>query len=142
MHVCEYTDAMRNLEQLFKGLADITRLRILGLLLHGELCVCDIQHVLDSPQPNVSRHLTYLKNSGLVLDRRDGARMYYRLAEPTRGLHSQLFEFLRGAFAGTEAFEVDSRKLKKAIREGSCTVSEWHPYSALPGPKAATLHRS
>ena len=63
---------MKELEQLFKGLADQTRLRILNLLIHGELCVCDIQYVLESPQPNVSRHLTYLKNSGLVLDRRDG----------------------------------------------------------------------
>ena len=74
---------MRDLEQLFKGLADQTRLRILNLLIHGELCVCDIQYVLESSQPNVSRHLTYLKNSGLLLDRREGARMYYRLAQPS-----------------------------------------------------------
>ena len=76
---------MRELEQVFKGLADQTRLRILNLLLHGELCVCDIQYVLESSQPNVSRHLTYLKNSGLVVDRREGARMYYRLAQPNEG---------------------------------------------------------
>ncbi len=63
------------LDQYFRGLADATRVRILNLLLHGELCVCDIQRVLDSPQPNVSRHLTYLKNSGLVLDRREGFRV-------------------------------------------------------------------
>jgi len=48
---------MRDLEQLFKGLADQTRLRILNLLIHGELCVCDIQYVLESSQPNVSRDL-------------------------------------------------------------------------------------
>ena len=74
---------MRNLEQLFKGLADQTRLRILNLLIHGELCVCDIHYVLESSQSNVSRHLTYLKNSGLVLDRREGTRMYYRLEQPS-----------------------------------------------------------
>src|ERR1019366_10315030 len=92
MRVCEYRDrllesseeisTMRELEQLFKGLADQTRLRILNLLIHGELCVCEIQYVLESSQPNVSRHLIYLKNSGLVLDRREGARMYYQLAQP------------------------------------------------------------
>jgi len=131
-----------DLERTFKGLADATRLRILSLLLHGELCVCDIQYVLDSPQPTVSRHLTYLKNSGLVLDRREGPRMYYRLAEPTRALRRQLFEFLRAAFAGSDVFEADSRKLKKAIQNGSCTVSEWHPYSALIRRGAATLHRT
>ena len=133
---------MRELEQIFKGLADATRLRILSLLLHGELCVCDIQYVLDSPQSNVSRHLMYLRNSGLVLDRREGPRMYYRLAEPTQGLRRQLFEFLRAAFAGGDVFEADSRKLKKAIQNGSCTVSEWHPYSALVKPGAATVHRA
>ena len=67
---------MEQLEQLFKGLADRSRLRILNLLLHAELCVCNIQYVLGSSQPNVSRHLTYLKNSGLVLDRREGARTF------------------------------------------------------------------
>ncbi len=122
---------MRELERLFKGLADATRLRILNLLLHGELCVCDIQYVLDSPQPNVSRHLNYLRSSGLVLDRREGARIYYRLAEPSEPLRRQLFDFLRIAVGGTDPFETDSRKLKKAIRTGSCTASEWHPFSAL-----------
>ena len=69
--------------ELFRTIADPSRARILHLLAvsDGELCVCDIQYVLDSPQPNVSRHLAYLKHSGLVLDRREGQRMYYRLAE-------------------------------------------------------------
>ena len=76
---------MKELEQYFKALADANRLRILNLLLHGELCVCDIQFVLEASQPNVSRHLAYLKNSGLVLDRRDGFRIFYRLADPKQG---------------------------------------------------------
>jgi ArsR family transcriptional regulator len=128
---------MRDLEQLFKGLADLTRLRILNLLLQGELCVCDIQFVLESPQTNVSRHLIYLKNSGLVRDRREGTRMYYRLAQPGEGIHKLTFEFLREAFHFSGAFEEDSRKLKKAIKTGSCTLSELKPYSALPQPKKA-----
>jgi ArsR family transcriptional regulator len=128
---------MRQLEQRFKGLADQTRLRILNLLLHGELCVCDIQFVLAAPQANVSRHLTYLKNSGLVCDRREGARIYYRLAQPAEGLHQQLFAFLREAFRGAEGFEEDSRKLKKAIANGACNATEWRPFSALSRPRAA-----
>jgi len=128
---------MRDLEQLFKGLADQNRLRILNLLLHGELCVCDIQCVLQSSQPNVSRHLTYLKNSGLVLDRREGARMYYRLAQPGQGVHKLLFAFLRDAFKRSEVLAEDSQKLKKAIEHGSCNASEWRPYSGLTQPRAA-----
>ena len=132
---------MRDLERLFKGLSDQTRLRILNLLIHGELCVCDIQYVLESSQPNVSRHLTYLKNSGLVLDRRDGARIYYRLAHPNEGLHQLLFSFLRRAFCRSEVLAEDSRKLKKAIEAGSCTVSEFHPYSGLVKPRTAISNR-
>jgi ArsR family transcriptional regulator len=133
---------MRELEQLFKGLADQTRLRILNLLIHGELCVCDIQYVLESSQPNVSRHLIYLKNSGLVLDRREGARMYYRLAQPNEGLKKLLFTFLRDAFRHSDELAEDSRRLKKAIEGGSCTVGEWRPYSALVRPKSVTSPRT
>jgi len=132
---------MRELEQLFKGLADQTRLRILNLLIHGELCVCDIQYVLESSQPNVSRHLTYLKNSGLVLDRREGTRTYYRLAQPKEGVHKLLFGFLRDIFRSSEAMEEDSRKLKSAIEMGSCTVSEWKPFSALVPSRATSSRR-
>jgi ArsR family transcriptional regulator len=86
------------LEAYFKGLADVTRLRVLNLLLHGELCGCDIRYVLEMSQPNVSRHLTYLKNCGLVSDRRDGPRIFYRLAEAGFGTTKQLFEFLQRIF--------------------------------------------
>ena len=122
---------MKNLEQLFKGLADQNRLRILHLLLHGELCVCDIQYVLACPQSNVSRHLTYLKNSSLVLDRREGTRIYYRLAGSYDPVQHQLFKFLRAAFKDQMELSEDTRRLKKAIANGSCTASEFHPYSEL-----------
>lgn len=115
---------MRELEQIFKGLADRTRLRIVNLLLGGELCVCDIQYVLGSPQPNVSRHLAYLKRSGLVSDRRVGQRMYYRLAKGDEAARRGLAAFLRAAFTGSEEFAEDARKLRKAIARGACTVSE------------------
>ena len=128
---------MKDLEQIFKGLADRTRLRIVNLLMHGELCVCDIQYVLESSQPNVSRHLIYLKNSELVLDRREGTRMYYRLAQPNEGLKRSLFTFLRHAFQDSGVFVADSEKLKRAVEKGSCTVSEWRPYSALSRQKSA-----
>ena len=62
------------MESLFKALADATRLRILGLFLTGEICVCDIHESLKIPQPKASRHLAYLRRSGLVETRRDGVR--------------------------------------------------------------------
>jgi ArsR family transcriptional regulator len=129
---------MKELEQYFKALADVNRLRILNLLLHGELCVCDIQFVLEASQPNVSRHLSYLKNSGLVLDRRDGFRIFYRLADPKQGAKKRLFEFLQDAYKNEEELQDDTRRLKEAIQAGSCTRSEWRPYSALPKTTASS----
>lgn len=122
---------MKELEQYFKALSDVNRLRILNLLLHGELCVCDIQYVLECSQPNVSRHLAYLKNSGLLLDRRDGLRIFYRLADAKRGIKKRLFELLQDADKNEEQLQQDTSRLKEAIREGACTVSEWKPYSAV-----------
>jgi ArsR family transcriptional regulator len=113
---------MKELEQYFKALADTNRLRILNLLLHGELCVCDIQYVLEATQPNVSRHLSYLKNSGLVLDRRDGYRIFYRLAEPKQGATKRVFEFLRDAYKNEDQAQADKKRLREAIEAGSCTV--------------------
>ncbi len=133
---------MRELEQYFKGLADQNRLRIVNLLLHGELCVCDIHYVLETPQPNTSRHLIYLKNAGLILDRRAGTRMYYRLAQPDEEGSKLLFAFLRNVFERSDVFAADLRKLKKAIETGACTISEWKPYSALDGPAGASSHTS
>ena len=131
---------MRKLEKTFKGLADGTRLRILNLLLHGELCVCDVQHVLGALQPNISRHLTYLKNAGLVVDRRDGPRMCYRLADPIEGLGKELFSFLRTAFSHDAAFASDSQRLQKAIEDRSCSDTQGRPYSGLPKDLSNSEH--
>ena len=70
------------LESMFKALADQTRLRILGLLATGEVCVCEIHESLRIPQPTASRHLAYLKRAGLVADRRAGQWVHYRLTPP------------------------------------------------------------
>ena len=71
-------------KRLFKALADATRLRILGLLLTGEVCVCHIHESLKIPQPKASRHLAYLRRAGLVETRREGLWIHYRLAHARR----------------------------------------------------------
>ncbi|HAR95514.1 MAG TPA: ArsR family transcriptional regulator [Deltaproteobacteria bacterium] len=70
---------MKDLVTLFKALSDETRLRILKLLEHGELCVCDIVAAFDTIQPKVSFHLAALKAAGLAKDRRDGKWMHYKI---------------------------------------------------------------
>jgi ArsR family transcriptional regulator len=68
------------LEDAFKALADRTRLRILALLGNNEVCVCHLHDSLGVPQPTVSRHLAYLRRTGLVSARRDGVWMHYRVS--------------------------------------------------------------
>jgi ArsR family transcriptional regulator len=63
---------MKDLLEIFKTLSDETRRRILKLLEHGELCVCDIVAALDMIQPKVSFHLGVLKDAGLIKDRKQG----------------------------------------------------------------------
>lgn len=95
--------------QMFKALGDETRLRILGLLRQGELCVCDIMDVLELPQSTASRHLAYLKNSKLVCGTRRGKWMYYQLdASITHdSVHRQIIQYL----AGLGAIQADYQKL-------------------------------
>src|SRR5262245_31391745 len=72
--------AVDEVEDLFKALADKTRLRILALLGNNEVCVCHIHDSLGLPQPTVSRHLAYLRKSGLVAARPDGRWMHYQIS--------------------------------------------------------------
>ena len=73
--------AIDDLETVFKALADKTRLRILALLGNNEVCVCHMHDSLGLPQPTVSRHLAYLRRSGLVEARRDGVWMHYQVSK-------------------------------------------------------------
>lgn len=100
---------------------------MLNLLFQGELCGCDIQYVLDLSQSNVSRHLNYLKRVGLVLDRRDGYRVYYKLADSSEKSRDLLLDYLRHVFAREAMFAADLKGLKTAIRQGACSVSERRP---------------
>lgn len=132
----------QRLEIVFKGLADINRLRILNILFQGELCGCDIQYALKIPQSNASRHLTYLKNCGLVVDRRSGYRIFYRLPQGASVDRKLLFEYLEHVFNLNGTFKEDVKRLRGAMKEGSCTVSE--PQSrktaaVLQKPQSASL---
>jgi ArsR family transcriptional regulator, arsenate/arsenite/antimonite-responsive transcriptional repressor len=73
---------MHDTAALFRALADETRLQMMYLIRqHRELCVCDLENVLDIGQSKASRHLRYLLHAGLVEDRREAVWIYYRIAE-------------------------------------------------------------
>ena len=76
----------------FKQLGDTTRIRIFWLLCHCEECVLNISAMLQMSSPAVSHHLRPLKNSGLIVSRREGKEVYYRAADTEQGrlLHQMI----------------------------------------------------
>jgi ArsR family transcriptional regulator, arsenate/arsenite/antimonite-responsive transcriptional repressor len=106
-------------DRLFRAFSDRTRLRILHLLLHGELCVCDLVSILRVPQPTASRHLSYLRRAGLVRVRQERSWKYYSLAEPRDSFHAKLLECLDTCFAEVPELGRDSaRRAKSGV--GTC----------------------
>jgi ArsR family transcriptional regulator len=104
-----------SLEHIFKALADTTRLRIVGLLRSGEVCVCDIHESLGLPQPTVSRHLAYLRRCGLVATRRDGLWVHYRLADLPDPVMQALLGSVTHAIGHVDSGERDRRRLGERI---------------------------
>jgi DNA-binding transcriptional ArsR family regulator len=75
-------DRMRHLKaELLKALGQPTRLKILELLADGERCVCEIFPAIREEQSNISKHLGFLRNQGIVVADRRGMRVFYRLAD-------------------------------------------------------------
>ena len=106
------------LEDAFKALADRTRLRILALLGNNEVCVCHLHDTLGLPQPTVSRHLAYLRESGLVEARRQGVWMYYRLATPKSPVMHQVVQAALHALTHAEITSIDAVRLRKELAAG------------------------
>jgi ArsR family transcriptional regulator, arsenate/arsenite/antimonite-responsive transcriptional repressor len=100
----------RDLATIFKALSDETRLRILKLLEHGELCVCDIVAAFDMSQPKVSFHLSTLKGAGLVKDRREGKWMHYGIDDSD--LFKRLLTFSVIERIPGETMEEDRKRLE------------------------------
>jgi len=111
---------MEQLAQFFKALSDETRLRIMMLLTQGELCVCDLMFVLDEPQSKVSRHLAYLKHSGLTKSKRAGVWMHYCLKEPVDDVHRVQLDFLKKELSHFPQFRIDREKLLELKKQGGC----------------------
>lgn len=121
---------------LLRAAADKTRLRILHLLLGGELCVGDIEAVLGLPQSTVSRHLACLRRSGLVVARPAGRWAFYGLAGPRGPLHEGLLRYLASSFAGLRELQPDARRLDDVRAISGCCEGAPTDVPAAP-PRSA-----
>jgi ArsR family transcriptional regulator len=114
---------MKQLATVFKALSDEARLRILNLLFRtGELCVCDIEATTGFTQTKVSRHLSYLRNAGLLDSRQQGLWMLYKIATPRNSEHQQLLDCLRTILHTNPIAQRDARELGKSIKNGCCAT--------------------
>jgi len=104
--------------RVFQALGDPTRLRILGLLLGGEVCVCHIHESLGIPQPKASRHLAYLRRTGLVETRKQGLWVYYRLADSRDALIRTIRQVVTHTLGHVATVRRDAARLEK--KTGCC----------------------
>jgi ArsR family transcriptional regulator len=112
---------VRPLTRLFRALGDETRLRIVALLSHGELCVCHIETALDLNQSTASRHLGILRTAGVVDCRREGTWVYYRLTDQEHATVAKALDVLTKAFGAERALRADHAKLRRSCGPDSCS---------------------
>ncbi len=116
-------ETISGIDQMFRAFADRNRLRILHLLLDGELCVGDIVEILDAPQPRISRHLAYLRKANLVNVRKEGLWSYYSLAPAKGGFHRNLLACLGSCFADVPELKGDAKRARRVRSSGGCCPS-------------------
>lgn len=125
-----------DLETVFKALADATRLRIVGLLLTGEVCVCHIHEALKIPQPKASRHLAYLRRAGLVSARRAGTWIHYRLAALPDPALAAIEETVTHALRDQSIVQKDLARLDTLT---GCAVPQRHGTALHPVARRASV---
>ena len=114
---------MQTLTELFKSLADETRLRLLVILQSGrEYCVCDLMQALGMPQSTVSRHLASLKRNGWLQDRRGGVWMYYSLKQDMDALLQAQLVLIITKLAGSAVCRADKQRLETYLQTKDASV--------------------
>jgi ArsR family transcriptional regulator, arsenate/arsenite/antimonite-responsive transcriptional repressor len=107
-------------DAVFRAFSDLTRLRIMVLISKGEVCVGDLVNILKVPQPTASRHLAYLRRSGLVQTRKAGQWIYYGMAPAKSKFQKALFKCLECCFDEVPEIETDALRARKLSKKGGC----------------------
>ena len=121
------------MEALLRALVERIRLRILNLIGDRELCVCFFVEALDLPQPTISRHLAYLRRHGVVIARREGLWMHYRIVVPT---DPQVAGVLRSILAWC-AQQPDMKRDLQRLKKACCAPEKFVRLANVPLPSKA-----
>lgn len=119
-----------SLVDLFRALADRTRLRLLHLIDNQEICVCYFVEALRVSQPKISRHLAYLRRTGLVTVRKDGRWVHYRMAVPSDPVAARILRKTLERMGQERDFQHDSRRMESAC----CQPEKFVTLQGAPSP--------
>ncbi len=119
-----------DMERLFQALGDKTRLRLLNLMGEQELCVCFFVEILAQPQPKISRHLAYLRKTGVVTSRREGKWMHYRIALPSNPLAREVLQGVLEWLSEDKVMQADRARLTRAC----CSPNKFAALQGVPMP--------
>jgi len=108
-----------DLVEIYQCFCDLTRLRILNLLSQTPLCVCHFQEIIDEPQVKISKHLSYLRERGMVETRREGNFIIYALPQRKDMELEQNLKCLQECVRSDSVFNADLRKVSK-LRKSCC----------------------
>lgn len=111
---------MKEVEKVLKALADKNRLRILKLLEHRKMCVCELAFVLEIKQPSVSRHLTKLKSAGFISCEQDGFWTNYFLTQNGDSYSAELIKNVSNWLGDDDLVLSDFKKAAQADRAKLC----------------------
>lgn len=123
MSICKSENLFKGgtMVRIFKALSEDSRLRIVSLFVNGDnLCVCEVEAILGMTQSNVSRHLSVLKNSGVLMSYRKAQWTYYRLNKTFISENRELWEYLKRKFAESKTFYSDCKKLEACRSADLC----------------------
>lgn len=98
---------------IFKALGDENRLRIVNLLINAELCVCELEVMLEMTQSNVSRHTNKLKNAGIISSSKDAQWVHYKVSSKFRNENESLFTYLKQKYETNDLFLKDLERYHK-----------------------------
>jgi ArsR family transcriptional regulator, arsenate/arsenite/antimonite-responsive transcriptional repressor len=119
-----------DLDTLLRTLADRTRLRLLNLMRDREVCVCYFVETLQTSQPKISRHLAYLRRSGLVSARREGLWQHYSIVPPADHAVANVLRETLNAMASDKEAQKDIQRLDRAC----CNPAKFVKLQTAPVP--------
>jgi len=127
MYYISLVDEMKEYEMkrdyvnVFKALSDPNRIRIVKMLSERELCMCEVREILDLSNSTVSKHLTILRDAGLVLDSKDGKWVNFQINNKSeQRFVRSLLGLIKSSFDDDEDVQDDAKKLHRVNRIKIC----------------------